>query len=307
MADRLESLFEEMDQIRRAGKISDAEFLGFGLLILLAGRRADALQSFGAPRAKDKGAGSTSSGIFTITDFLPLISKHGLDFPGQARRLATPISLSEFLAAVRFRGIPDSARLALASWIDGSYPLALYFHIPPAEEVFALQRQGGRCITFFKQARDLTQLHHGRDAISFIIHDLIHAHEFYSRPERARQQIGFYHWLAEFRKQPLLQAYLAASEAFRAQWEYVIADMNSYCGHLLKTLQAAVAIHFPNPDGRSAWENLIAESTLPSPAKKVFLKVNTDAWTDLDFKSAEMVFEKFAADADLGPAAGPSP
>jgi hypothetical protein len=197
-----------------------------------------------------------------------------------------------FLEQIRFRGIPDSARIALLKWLDREYPLTLMFYIPSALEVFELQKNGGRCISFLKKASELTEFHHHRDAISFIVHDLIHAHEFYANPQRAKQQIGFYLWLDQIKNNPCLKKLQAESAGFLACWEYVLSDMNSYCGHLLKTLHAAFIIHAPEGEAESLWKNIVNASELEADEKKLFRKINSSAWDNTDFLQLEAVLEQ---------------
>ncbi len=179
--------------------------------------------------------------------------------------------------------------MALLRWLDNQYPLTLLFHIPSASEVFELQKQGGRCISFLKQAADLTTFHHERDAINFIVHDLIHAHEFYALPQRAKQQIGFYHWLDNIKHNPQLVKLQVESDEFLERWEYVLSDMNSYCGHLLKTLHAAFSIC---ANSESLWKSVVDASDLEQNEKVLFNKINTAEWGETDFLHLESVLEK---------------
>lgn len=305
IAKNLEGLFLDLDGLRKQGKVSDAEFLSYGLLALLACRQNQALQNDSTHSRKTKEkqkakridstpetSASPANADFRMRHFWEGLQKHALPIAAYAKILNQDLSLLDFLASIRFRGIPDSARQALLAWLDGHYPLTLTFHIPSGEEVFTLQKQGGRCVTFFLQAQELTAWHHERDALSFSIHDLIHAHEFYANAQRARQQIGFYHWLDQIRGHAGLQKLMGESAPFAAMWEYVVSDMNSYCGHLLKTLHAAFTLHAKPGEGEGLWRHVVQDSDLSAEEQALFLKVNTADWGEQEFLQLEAVLEK---------------
>jgi len=297
IAQPIAAVFDKLDQHRQQGKLSDAEFVGYGLLTLLACRRPDAFQRH---RCQQKVAAANPS-EFSLADFWTLLCAHPLPIAHYREIFDQPLSLYAFLNQIRFRGIPNSAQQALLKWLEQQYPLTLVFHIPSTSEVFALQKQGKRCISFLKEAKDLTELHHERDAISFIIHDLVHAHEFYASPQRARQQIGFYHWLDNIQDNPALLALQAESPEFRQRWDYVLSDMNAYCGHLLKTLRAAFSLHDHSPQGQPLWNHVVEASDLSPDEKILFLKINSREWNDKDFLQLESIFEKKANPTDFVP------
>jgi hypothetical protein len=293
----LQTFFHKLNALRESRTLADAEFAGYVLLTLLVCRRNDALQPFGSAAKAPSEWNQTQlkgSEPFSPFLFLPLWRDAGLPVQSDHLPWERSPSLLSFLSQIRFRGIPDSARLALTEWLRGHYPLTLFFHIPPAETVFEMQKSGGRCITLFMHAHELVQMHHGRDALSFFIHDLIHAHEFYSDPVRAKQQIGFYHWLESLRGQPQIQALLQQSPSFQARWDYVLADMNSYCGHLLKTLHAAFIQEIPNGEGQKDWATAVNNSELSGSQKQLFLKVNSSEWGATEFLALEQVLAEKA-------------
>jgi len=290
IAQPMAAVFNALDQQRQQGKLSDAEFVGYGLLTLLACRRTDAFQH----HRRQQTVTTTIASEFSLADFWALLCEHQLPLSHYREMFDQPLSLSSFLNQMRFRGIPDSAQQALLKWLEQHYPLTLVFHIPTTSEVFALQKQGKRCISFLKEAKDLTELHHERDAISFIIHDLVHAHEFYASPQRARQQIGFYHWLDNIQENPALLALQAECPEFSQRWEYVLSDMNAYCGHLLKTLHAAFSLHDNSPQRQPLWNQVVEASDLAPDEKNLFLKINSREWNDNDFLTLEAILENLS-------------
>ena len=297
-AKNLESLFSELLNKRQLRTINDAEFLSFGLLALLGCRRPDAFQK----RTSIQKNTSTQIGndnTFDLNDFLLLLNKHELPTIAFKKNIGLKINLVDYLNQIRFRGIPDSARQSLLQWLQKQFPLHLLFYIPSVQEVFSMKKSGGRCVSFFALAKDLTILHHNRDVISFIVHDLIHAHEFYANKEMAQQQIGFYQWLDEIRNIAELQYLIVHSEGFRERWEYLLSDMNSYCGHLLKTFHAAFKIHATVPDSQPLWNLIVEQSNLMVTEKLLFLRINTPEWTNEDFLLLESIFEKKFTQAHL--------
>jgi hypothetical protein len=286
-ASKLEALFNDLQIKRQTREISDAEFLSYGLLALLACRRIDAFQ---------KNPGALTQTIanrqkLMLIDFFLLLKKY--DLPNAAFKKFTELNgdAFDFLKQIRFRGIPDSARQALLQWLEKKYPLHLFLYIPTVGEVFNMQKWGGRCVSFFIQSKDIIKLHHDRDVISFIVHDLIHAHEFYSNQERANQQIGFYQWLDEIKDFSEIQNLISKSKGFRERWEYLLSDMNSYCGHLLKTLHAAIIIHVPNSDNHVLWKSIVEKSSLSESDRILFLKINSFDWVDEDYLALETIFD----------------
>jgi hypothetical protein len=119
----------------------------------------------------------------------------------------------------------------------------------------------------------------------------MHAHAFYADPVRMRQQIGFYHWLARAQGVPAFAGLLQDSAAFGEAWDYIMSDMNSYCGHLLKTLRAAMALHAPAGTSEEIWQQVVFGSGLPSETAKIFMRVNTPYWQIDDFLMLERFCE----------------
>jgi hypothetical protein len=283
----LEKLFASLQEKRNARELSDAEFLSYGLLALLACRRIDAFQKNPSVQISK----NTTQENFLLTDFFVLLKNFNLPMAAFKKFTDQEINIFEFLSRNRFRGIPDSARQALMQWLEKKYPLHLFFYIPTIGEVFNMQKWGGRCVSFFMNNQSLTQLHHDRDVISFIVHDLIHANEFYSNKEMAEQQIGFYQWLDEIKNIPDLQLLIAKSNGFKERWEYLLSDMNSYCGHLLKTFHAALKIHTSESESIRLWSLIVENSNLTPAERVLFLKINTIDWVDKDFYILEDVFK----------------
>ncbi len=287
-------VFNELWKFKEEKHLNEGEFVGYGLMTMLACRRKDAFQKFTPQKQNEIKIDRKKS--FGMADFFEVLKKHDISLDESFESFYREMSLEECLSSVRFRGIPDSARLSLLQWVRNDYPLQLLGYIPNVDEVFAMQLLGKRCVTFFMQADELLLDHHGRDALSFVVHDLIHAHEFYENRQRTKQQIGFYLWLQSISSIDALQYLIHSSKEFKEYWDYLRSDMNSYCGHLLKTLEATLTIHSKEIDPDFHWGKLIDLSDLPLSDKNLFKKINTKDWSDEDFIRLENIFESLLPD-----------
>lgn len=298
IAQTLEQVFHKLDALRLQKKISDAEFLSMGLLILLACRRKDAFQKSGLSITANQ---NISIGSFTCNDFKEFI--HTYELPVHSLitllELSPQNEISSLIKAIRFRGVPESSRLALLHYLEGQYPLQLYFFIPTIEEVFSMQKQGRRCVTFFKTKNEILQLYHGRDVVSFIIHDLMHAHEFYDNRKMAQQQIGFYHFLDKALHTSEITNLYESNKDFQTKLQYIMSDMNSYCGHLIKTLHAAVILHSPQNSGNEIWEKISQKVCNQPNEQNLLRRVNTDNWTNDDFVKFENIMDTYFQNAEI--------
>ncbi len=139
-------------------------------------------------------------------------------------------SLIEFWGKTLLRGIPSKLNRTLINWNLGYYNLELIHHIPTANEMLIAQAEGKRYVTLFNNAHDWQYcINHQRDHFSFLIHDLIHAHEFFSDEKLKIEQIKFYQMLKvnyeNIKKQ-------SSHPEFQQSLDYLISDMNSHPAHL---------------------------------------------------------------------------
>ncbi len=163
----------------------------------------------------------------------------------------------EVLSRISLKGVPRSVHQTLAMWANDQYPLDLMLHVPTPYEVLSLQTKGRRCVTVLVKREQLAQLVEGeRDPFGFVLHDLIHADHFFSRPEMARGQIGFCRLMKPLVEAPFIQSLLVSDPVFRKEFEYGISDMNSNCVHLLKYLKAVFTGAILRKEGKSARDQL---------------------------------------------------
>lgn len=185
--------------------------------------------------------------------------------PNIKKRLENVHSLQEIFSSFALKATPLSVNRAILEWSKGNYQLELMFRIPTPHEVLLQQKVGRRCVTAITDKRMGEYILGERDALSFIMHDLIHADHFYLNNECYRGQLGFYGLLEK-----TFSYFDLEDEKFAGEFEYVIADMNAYAIHLLKCLKSAM-VHYFNQDYFNSWAK-----SVESP-KELFL-LNTSEY-----------------------------
>lgn len=236
---RLASLHE----LHVCGKLSGAEFTACYILQFLAHR-------FPGTWLGSQLGDQRISGTFWRD--LPLTFE-----PNITRRLSSTQSVLEIIANFSLRSTPRPVNRAVVEWHSGRYALDLMFRIPTPAEVLAQQKQGRRCVTTLIDDRIGRYVLGERDALSFTMHDLIHADHFYHHNACFIGQLGFYGLLAE-----TLPYFEQTNEGFAAEFDYLISDMNAYPIHLLKCLKSAM-IHYFDEEYFLGWiQNLSAPEAL---------------------------------------------
>lgn len=134
--------------------------------------------------------------------------------------------------------IPISATSALHSWLRGEYPLQLVTYMPTPKEVLDMQCAGTRCVTVFVQPEELAKTCEGKDALAFLLHDLIHASNLFSDQSSFRQQVGFLRAMRKGLETGILQPLISGDPVFAFDIDYLTSDMNASCVHLVEFLKA---------------------------------------------------------------------
>jgi|GEM_PF-5807388 len=148
-------------------------------------------------------------------------------------------AFSNSFLGTRWKGIPERIQEALEKWEAGLWPIELYFRPLEPLEVLQQLEAGKRGLSILHTAEDLASLVEEKfDALGFIIHDLMHAYQFFHDPASNQGQRKFARalltWLNELRIQrPDSWTILMKDEAFN----YLMSDMNSHPTHLKQTLQ----------------------------------------------------------------------
>lgn len=136
---------------------------------------------------------------------------------------------------LNFKGLPRRMNTAMMNWLSSKWPLVLYYTIPTPLELLTLQLQSKRCVTLITEEKRIAKyILSKRDALSFCIHDLEHAVNFYQNQKVYLGQMGFYQFLTALFEIPEVMNCYQQDEIFQQELDYVIADMNAYSVHLLK-------------------------------------------------------------------------
>jgi hypothetical protein len=185
--------------------------------------------------------------------------------PNIKKRLEPFDSLNDIFENFALKSTPLAVNRAILEWSNGRYGLELMFRIPSPSEVLEQQKKGRRCVTALTDQRISKYILGERDALSFTMHDLIHADHFYFHNECFKGQLGFYGLLDK-----TISYFDLSNEKFAHEFEYLIADMNAYAIHLFKCLKSAM-IHYFNEDYFNQWLNELS-------APKELYALNTEAY-----------------------------
>ena len=138
------------------------------------------------------------------------------------------------------KAIPESINRAMIHWSLGSWSIEMLQHIPTSRELLRLQVKNTRCITIITDPKEIDSfVLESRDPLSFVLHDLMHADQFFSQKESQIGQLGFYYLLNCVYDRPELRRLLLLNNDFKKEFEYVASDMNAYVIHLFKCLKSA--------------------------------------------------------------------
>lgn len=220
-------------ELFKSGKINETQFTASYLILFLSHRFP--------------GTWPGSKKPFTKVSGIPWRELPFQFEPNVLKRLDHIETLEEIFANFALKSTPMTVNRAILEWGQGRYGLELMFRIPSPSEVLNQQKKGRRCVTCILDKRMASYILGERDALSFTMHDLIHADHFYFHNECYQGQLGFYGLLDK------TFAYFDLShEEFAREFEYVIADMNAYAIHLLKCLKSAM-VHYFSEDYFRNW------------------------------------------------------
>lgn len=171
------------------------------------------------------------------------------------------------------KSLPESIHRAMHNWYQKKWNIHRLEHIPSALELLNLQVNNARCITTVVKNHQLDQLVLGvRDPLSFVIHDLMHADQFFNHPESISGQLGFYQRISELYKKEEITALLNNDPIFKKEFEYVSSDMNAYVIHLFKCLKSAIA---RVDQKEEIFERVLMWWNMNSEQKRASFKLNT--------------------------------
>jgi hypothetical protein len=138
----------------------------------------------------------------------------------------------------RVRGVPESVVGGLFAWDRGQRPVDLLFDVPSARGVLARQARGRRCVCLIEDAAARA---HGDprhpDGLTFALHDLCHLEKFVA-PEHHAGQVGFFRIVERALDAPAMATLDGdLDDTWRADRDYVIADMNGSAVFLFAALK----------------------------------------------------------------------
>ena len=138
----------------------------------------------------------------------------------------------------RVRGVPEPVVHGLFAWDRGERPVDLLSEIPSARGLLALQARGRRCVCLIEDAAARA---HGDprhpDGFTFALHDLCHLEKFVA-PEHHAGQVGFFRVVERALAAPATAALERdLDDTWRAERDYVIADMNGSAVFLFAALK----------------------------------------------------------------------
>lgn len=177
---------------------------------------------------------------------------------------------------LNFKGLPRRMNQAMIHWLSGKWPLVLYYTIPTPRELLDLQLLSKRCVTLITEEKRIAKyILNKRDAMSFCIHDLEHAVNFYQNQKVYLGQMGFYQFLTVLFELPEVMKCYEQDEIFQHELDYVIADMNAYSVHLLKYTKGILKMGFLRAQYSEAdFNHFVAHSWCPK-LRAVFLMPDT--------------------------------
>ncbi len=258
---------------RTQGKISEAEFTAIYLVIYLSTRFP--FHWLGARQETPV----AEAHVLPIT--LGEMREAGIHFEESINRKLSPqTSLGELFNTYAFKSTPRSVNRSIVQWSNNKYSLVSMNRIPTPLEVLDQQRQSKRCVTTLLKESQLSRYVLGeRDPMSFTMHDLIHADHFFFDNHCYKGQMGFYKALWKASSEKVFETALN-HEAFRNEFEYVIADMNAYCVHLMKCLKSAI-LHY-HENGHLIFKHMVDSWEMDLLTRAAFDNLNTEK-----FKSPE--------------------
>lgn len=140
------------------------------------------------------------------------------------------------------RGLPFRAQRALVKWHNKNYPIHFYEYLLTPMEVLKLQADGIRCISFFKKKSEFTKIISGRDYLSFLIHDLMHADLFFNEKDLHSDMTQFFKLILDrinSREIPNPEDLVSPEQfSMKTELEYIISDMNTHPQHIKQSLES---------------------------------------------------------------------
>lgn len=183
----------------------------------------------------------------------------------------TDITGPDLFEYFNLRGIPKSIHRAMINWYKGIWDIKMLFTIPTPKELLFMQVENSRVLTLVIDEKKLTSHILGRrDPLSFALHDLMHADQFFNNPNSQKGQLGFYKWVANQYNSPILQEKISNNKKFKDEFDYVVSDMNAYVIHLLKSFKSC----FTRAECENIFDELCMKFDIPTDVFQALKKIN---------------------------------
>lgn len=201
----------------------------------------------------------------------------------------------DLFAHFNLKGIPLAVNRTILKWAEGLWNIEVLAHIPSPRELLRMQVKNTRCITLTINHNEIDQLVlSSRDPLSFVLHDLHHADQFFNQDESLKGQLGFYFLVNQIYDRPQLKKSLKEDSQFKSEFEYVVSDMNAYVIHLFKCFKSA----FSRTDATSSeplFPLILEWWDMPTEAQAAAHKLNTPEFKDSDELHLKNFFESSQA------------
>jgi hypothetical protein len=195
----------------------------------------------------------------------------------------------DLFAKFTLKSIPASINRTMVNWYLGDWNIIRLEHIPTSKELLKMQVGNARCITTIVDRDQIDKLIFGvRDPLSFVLHDIMHADQFFNQPESIAGQLGFYQCVYSLYKKPELKRLLKVDDQFKKEFEYVASDMNAYVIHLFKCFKSAV---LRTDKGDLFFKNVLNWWNMSADEISASLNLNTPNFAASEEECLKLFFE----------------
>lgn len=151
------------------------------------------------------------------------------------------VTTIDLFSYYNLKAVPASINRTMLNWYRGIWNIECLMYIPSSRELLRLQVKNTRCITVITDPLKIDSLIlESRDPLSFLLHDLMHADQFFSQHESLIGQLGFYFLINSIYDRAELKTILKNDLNFKKEFEYISSDMNAYVIHLFKCLKSSI-------------------------------------------------------------------
>lgn len=201
------------------------------------------------------------------------------------------VTFDDLFLNFNLKGIPLATNTTMLKWSQDLWPICLLHHIPSPRELLKMQANGSRCITLIVNPDEITKMVlQSRDPLSFVIHDLDHANNFFSNANTHLGQIGFLQLVDAIYDLPELNKNLKENSHFKEEINYVASDMNAYVIHMFKCFKSAIDRQ-DQITNQSLFGQVIKWWNMPPEVSLAAYKLSTPSFNEQDENFLRLFFE----------------